>query len=244
MMKNSNLNLPKEDIWDYLYKGNQIALSVFPPAKVFYELLVAPPIKIRTADWMKNVKEAIEKLEKIYDGFKIESLVNNELFQSALISSTRIAATTHQKEKLEALRNALLNTIIMKDLEENFKLLFFNYIDSMTILHLHVLKFFEEPRAGEGQLDREYGPYFIEYTHMYEKDVEMDTILFTSMCKDLETKGLLKRGRKIDKDSPFSKPHPTGGAMKSPTGHFQWIMHSELGSKFYYFIISPEDLNL
>ena len=133
-----------------------------------------------------------------------------------------------------------LNTIIQKDLEENFKLLFFNYIDSMTLLHLHVLKFFEQPREGEGQLDREYSPYFIEYVRMYEKDIEMDTILFTSICKDLETKGLLKRGRKTDKDSPFSKPHPAVGGGKSPTGHFQWIMHSELGSKFYYFIISPE----
>jgi hypothetical protein len=100
----------------------------------------------------------------------------------------------------------------------------------MTVLHIDIVKFFRQLREGEGALDKMYVPYFELYKEETESDINLDEILFTSLCKDLENKGLLLRGKKIDS---------AGGARKSPTGYFQCICHTELGERFYNFIIEP-----
>ena len=82
--------------------------------------------------------------------------------------------------------------------------------------------------------------FFFVFFFFQAEDGIRDLVRSRGLGDVYKRQGLLKRGRKTDKDSPFSKPHPAVGGGKSPTGHFQWIMHSELGSKFYYFIISPE----
>jgi hypothetical protein len=51
----------------------------------------------------------------------------------------------HQKEKLEALQNAVVNSALGIDIEENLQLLFLNMVDDLTPLHLKVLKYFENP---------------------------------------------------------------------------------------------------
>jgi hypothetical protein len=224
------LEPPKKDARDTNYQLKAATLSVFPLLKEFYELVIEPPFQQRTTIWMNTVAKRCREYEKKFNGFIPENLVKNEVFQSAFAASARIAVQTHQKEKLEALCNALLNTVIMKDLDENFKLLFFAYIESMTVLHMDIIKFFRQLREGEGALDKMYVPYFELYKGEREVDVNLDEILFTSLCKDLENKGLLLRGKKLDAG---------GGLRKSPTGHFQWIRHTALGERFYNFIIEP-----
>lgn len=225
------LEPPKKDARDINYQLKAATLSVFPLLKEFYELVIEPPFQQRSIAWMNTIAEKCMEYEKKFVEFKPENLVINETFQSAFAASARIAVQSHQKEKLEALYNALLNTIVMKDLEENFKLLFFSYIESMTILHMDIIKFFRQLREGEGALDKMYVPYFELYKKERALDINLDEILFTSICKDLENKGLLLRGKKIDAG---------GGLRKSPTGHFQWIRHTELGEHFYKFIIEPQ----
>lgn len=126
--KNDELTAPKLDIWDYFHQVNKAALSIAPPLAIFYEMVIAPPFQKRTIEFMQSVAEKCKKYEKRFDDFKPVNLVNNELFQSAFNYSARVAVQTHQEEKLEALRNALLNTVVMKDLDENYKLLYFSYI--------------------------------------------------------------------------------------------------------------------
>ena len=225
------LEPPKQDIWDYLNKATKAAFTVCPPARILYEIAIAPPFQLRTIKWMNMVAIKLKQQDEKFNELKPENLTNNEVFQSAFTASARIAVQTHQKEKLEALCNALLNTVIMKDLDENFKLLFFAYIESMTVLHMDIIKFFRQLREGEGALDKMYVPYFELYKEERKPYVNMDEILFTSLCKDLENKGLLLRGKKIGSG---------GGPGKSPTGHFQWIRHTELGEHFYKFIIEPQ----
>jgi predicted nucleic acid-binding OB-fold protein len=55
------------------------------------------------------------------EDFKPENLNKNEVFISAFTKCSRIAIQIHQKEKLEALKNVMLNTIFMKGLDENFE---------------------------------------------------------------------------------------------------------------------------
>ena len=225
------LEPPKQDIWDYLHKATKVALTVCPPARILYEIAIAPPFQLRTIEWMNMVAIKLKKQDEKFNELKPENLANNEVFQSAFAASARIAVQTHQKEKLEALCNALLNTVIMKNLDENFKLLFFNYIDDMTVLHMDVVKFFRERKEGRGKLDELYTTYFQQYQISCQPNIEIDDLLFTAITKDLENKGLLRHEK---------KKLTGGGAQKSAPGQFDWIAHTDLGEKFYKFIIEPK----
>jgi hypothetical protein len=52
---------------------------------------------------------------------------------------------THQEEKLEALRNALLNSIRLKSIDGEKQVFFFGLIDLFTATHIEVLRLFEDP---------------------------------------------------------------------------------------------------
>jgi len=45
------------------------------------------------------------------DDFDLETLADNDLFVDAVVTATRTVEHTHQKEKISALRNAVLNSV-------------------------------------------------------------------------------------------------------------------------------------
>jgi hypothetical protein len=53
--------------------------------------------------------------------------------------ATQAAIRNHQKEKLEALRNAVLNSAEKNALDEDIKLMFVSLIDTFTPWHLRIL---------------------------------------------------------------------------------------------------------
>lgn len=227
--KKDKLPTPTYDIWDVLHQSTKAALSVIPPLATFYEMVIAPPFQKRTIEWMQTVAVACSDFEKRFDEFKPENLVNNELFQSAFNHSARIAVQTHQTEKLETLRYALLNTVIMKDLNENYKILFLKHIEDLTVLHIKIFKFLDswgendfEPVEGTiGQAD----PFF----HKYRDEIDIDYDLFEKICYDLERMGLADNKRKTfdnDNDNNF---------------HISFWYLTEHGTKLLKFITIPEN---
>ena len=60
--------------------------------------------------------------------------------------ATTAALRNHQKEKLDAFQNVVVNSARGVDIEENLQLLFLNMVDELTPLHLRVLKYFDDPR--------------------------------------------------------------------------------------------------
>lgn len=96
---------------------------------------------------MVQVGEKLQELEK--NGLKIEELQENEEFISAVMHASQIALRTHQNEKLEALRNAILNVAKGQAPEEALQNVFLNLIDSFTELHLRILKVFQNPEPPQ-----------------------------------------------------------------------------------------------
>lgn len=78
-------------------------------------------------------------------GFDPESLANNEVFVSVAMQASRTALQSHQKEKLEALRNAVLNVAAGCAPDEDEQAIFLAYIETLTTWHIRQLKFFEAP---------------------------------------------------------------------------------------------------
>ena len=63
---------------------------------------------------------------------------------------------SHQAEKLEALRNAVLNSALPNAPDDDLQLMFLNYVDSMTSWHRRLLRFFESPLDWGSQNNVEY----------------------------------------------------------------------------------------
>ena len=123
------------------------ALAAIPviggPITEVLSLVLAPAVARRRDEWLKELADALETIEAKVNGFCIEDLQQNEAFVSAVIQATRTALSTHQREKLEALRNAVLNVVLSKSLSEEKQIFFLGLIDIFTVTHLEILKLFE-----------------------------------------------------------------------------------------------------
>ncbi|MCL4501573.1 MAG: hypothetical protein M1438_06915 [Deltaproteobacteria bacterium] len=103
-----------------------------------FNWLSTPPIEKRKLKWMIKVNEAIADLQEKSD-LNIERLRENEHFISILLHASTIAMKNHQDEKINSLKNILLNSISTKSISEDIQFTFLNLIDEFTPTHLKIL---------------------------------------------------------------------------------------------------------
>ncbi|GAB4372782.1 MAG: hypothetical protein Kow0042_16260 [Calditrichia bacterium] len=146
-MTEDELQPPKKTKGDAAHAIAKAGLSAIPviggPAAELFQNLIQPPLEKRRVEWMQEVGEKLRELEE--SGLNIEKLQENEEFISAFMHASQIALRTHQNEKLQALRNAILNVAKGQAPEEALQNVFLNLIDSFTELHLRILKLFQNP---------------------------------------------------------------------------------------------------
>ncbi len=134
---------------DYTHTGVRAVLSLVPvlggPLVEFFSMVVAPPLERRRDEWFVGIYSRLKKVESQVKGFKIKKLAKNEEFISTLLYATQVAMRTHHEEKLEALRNIVVNSSLCITAGENFHLIFMNMIDRYTPLHILILRFIENP---------------------------------------------------------------------------------------------------
>jgi hypothetical protein len=63
----------------------------------------------RREKWFTELAEGVEALRKRVGDLDLETLADNDLFVDAVVTATMTAQHAHQAEKIEALRNAVLN---------------------------------------------------------------------------------------------------------------------------------------
>ena len=79
-------------------------------------------VRKRQADWLDDLAEAVEELQRqVEEPLTFEQLAENEGFMDAVVTATRASHATHQKEKLAALRNGVLNTLYARALPSTSK---------------------------------------------------------------------------------------------------------------------------
>jgi hypothetical protein len=135
---------------DYAYALAKAGISQLPivgaPIAEILPLIIAPPLERRRAEWLRSLGERLKLLEEKVAGFRLENLQSNETFVTTATHASQIAIRNHQKEKLEALQNAVLNAALPNAPEEDLQLMFLNFVDSFTPWHLAILKFFDNPK--------------------------------------------------------------------------------------------------
>lgn len=142
---------PKLGASDIAHKIVKAGLSAMPlaggPAAELFNAIITPPLARRRDKWIESIAEGLKQLEEKVEGFKIESLSENEMFITTVMHATQSAIRNHQEEKLEALRNAVLNATAPNPPEEDLQMMFLNWVDELTPWYLRILKFFDDPKG-------------------------------------------------------------------------------------------------
>lgn len=190
---------PKASAGDAAHTIVKAGLSVIPyiggPAAEIFSAIVTPPLAKRRDEWIESIANGLLELEKKVDGFKLENLSQNEIFITIVMHASQMAIRNHQKEKLEALRNAVLNAALPNAPEEDIQLMFLNFVDSFTQWHLRILNFLNDPKAWGQKHSIQYQNYSLGSQATILEDTFPDMRgrrdFYDQIVKDLNNRGLI-----------------------------------------------------
>jgi hypothetical protein len=145
-----DVNPTVEPAGDKLHRVVRASLGLLPfgsgTAVELFNSLISPPIENRRNKWMADVTEAVLSLQS-QNKVNIEDIFKNEEFISFLCEASSYAIRTHQKEKLEALRNAVVNSILPSSPSEFYKHKFLQMISHFSPEHIIIFLFWSDPRS-------------------------------------------------------------------------------------------------
>lgn len=133
---------------DVLYVAAKAGLGSIPvigsAASELFGFVVTPPLESRRAQWMDDVSERLKRLEES-GKIDLTKLATNDQFIDSVLQATTYALKTSDDEKIEALKNAVVNTALEEAPEKTISHIFLNLIDTFTGLHIKILHLFDSP---------------------------------------------------------------------------------------------------
>jgi hypothetical protein len=142
---------PKATAADVTHTAIKAAIGSVPgigsAAAEVFSSIITPPLSKRKDEWIESIVEGLKNLKDQVDDFSIENLKDDEVFITTVSYATQIAIRNHQAEKLNALKNAILNTALRNAPDDDLQLIFLNYIDTSTEWHLRILAFLDSPQG-------------------------------------------------------------------------------------------------
>lgn len=116
-------------------------------AAELFDLVIGPSLERRKEDWFNYLADVVDELRERLEGFDPRDLDGNEQFVSAVLAASTVAVKSHQQEKLEMLRNALVNSVLPGAPDEHEQLTFLRLIDELTPLHVRMLAVLADPQG-------------------------------------------------------------------------------------------------
>ncbi len=125
------------------------ALGVVPFAGTgaveLFNRIITPPIERRRDEWRIAVGQALDELLN-REQLTVSALIADESFTTVLLQASAIAVRNHEREKLEALRNAVLNSAQPLPIDISKREMFLQLVDQFTVWHLRILQLFAAPK--------------------------------------------------------------------------------------------------
>ena len=212
--------LPKREASDVLHTLAKAGIAALPLAggslNELLSLVLVPSLEKRRDKWLDDMAEAFRVLEAKVEDFKVENLRGNEAFVSVVMHSSQIALRNHQKEKLEALRNAVLNAALPDAAEQDLQHMFLTFVDSFTPRHLRLLKCLDESKVIYSEKDLD--GFFPELKDQQD--------FYSQIIRDLHSCGLT------------TLLSPSDDTVVDRHRIFDQNV-TDLGKKFLHFITSP-----
>jgi len=188
--------MPEPDIDDAIdatMRGLAKSVPVVGPVLDEVFSFVERPISIRKRKWLESIARRLTRLEEEVKDFKIANLSNNPVFISSFLTAITIAIRTHQPEKLDALKNAIINSALPNPPNEDLQLIFLNLIDTFTPWHIRILKFYQDPKRWfkeKGQNPVYRGNSAQSLIGAFP-DLRSNRSLYEQIITDLNIRGLL-----------------------------------------------------
>ena len=95
----------------------------------------------RLEQFAEKIAEDLNRLQNQVD----EAIIQTDEFAFLFENCFRGVAENYQKEKLEAFRGILINSAIGVNLSEDEKEYFLNLVNTLSVLHVRILKFMSKP---------------------------------------------------------------------------------------------------
>jgi hypothetical protein len=214
------------------------------PAAEVLGAILQPQIEKRKTEWLESIARGLDALSKQVDDLTPERLSQSPEFATAFLHASMVALRTHQREKLEAARNVLLNVAAGTAPDDDLQLSLLNLLDALAQWHLRLLRFFDRPRhwtiesyydpPGSGQLRRWISPNDAIEESFPELVGRQD--LYILFIDDLRSHRLIELdANKLDyiPDVPAGPPDPLRQPISSAA------LTTLLGQQFLDFITSP-----
>ncbi len=189
---------PESNMSDAAHMLAKAGLSIVPlvggSIAELFEYIISPPIAKRRDEWVEGIAQQLKKLEEKVDGFRFEDIAQNEVFVTSFLQASQVAIRTHQREKREALRNAVLNAALRNAPGDDLQLMFLSYVDVFTSWHLRALKFLDELEKHALQYEAKHPGWNWDEPETVFKDffpeLQRQTVFYAQMLKELFDKGL------------------------------------------------------
>jgi hypothetical protein len=199
------------------------------PLQILFENVFSAPIEKRKRAWLEQLAEVVTKVQERVEGLTPEKLAANEAFITVAMQASQVAIRNHRQEKIQALRNAVLNSALPNPPQEDEQMIFLRLIDQLTPWHLRVLALFDNPVEWMGRNGIGYPGWstggvstVIEYCF---PDLCGQRDTYEQIVRDLQAEGLFNQGQ-------FLHITMTGhGMVESRT--------TDRGKRFMRFITAP-----
>ncbi|OWK22207.1 hypothetical protein AJ88_15885 [Mesorhizobium amorphae CCBAU 01583] len=112
------------------------------------ERFVAAPLQKRRDQWFTKVGEGLRDLQDRLQDFDPSKLDENDDFVSAVAEATPAAVRTAKEEKIEALRNGVLNIAAGLQIDDILRGAFFGCIERFSPAHVRVLGLLADPSSS------------------------------------------------------------------------------------------------
>ena len=218
---------------DLAHKTTKVALATIPVAgsaiAELFTTIIEEPVQRRRVQWLTSIHSKLKAAEAKIESLSIEKLGGNEEFVSILMTASQIAQRNHQEEKLEALRNTVINTALKIDIREDLKFMFLSFVDELTVTELKIMAVTSDPIRYAKDVGEEVGPEDKKNKILnlaFPDRVEQRNV-YKMFAKNLHSKGLLGVDNLTLNFSSRGKP------LKVTT---------DLGDSFLRFIERPETL--
>ena len=117
--------------------------AVGSPVAEFYSTYITPPATKRLYLFLEKLVEELNYLKEKFENFD-EAWLQKDNFSTNLLRVREIVIRTHQEQKLVALKNSVLNSVLPESPNEDMQVLFLDFIDSFTLTHLSILEFLND----------------------------------------------------------------------------------------------------
>lgn len=171
------------------------------PLQVLFENVFASPIEKRKQAWLEQLAGVVSEVQERVKDLTPEKLASSEAFVTVAMQASQMAIRNHQQAKLEALRNAVLNSALPNPPQEDEQMIFLRLIDQLTPWHLRVLSLLNNPIEWMERNKVAYpgwgmGGVATVIEHCLP-DLRGQRETYDQIVRDLQAEGLLDQGQYV-----------------------------------------------